>query len=490
MRARTIREGSVGLLILLGIGLFGGLVLWLRGFNPANRPYELIAEFEDVMGIQIGTPVMYRGVSVGRVTSINPKANSVDVGLEITAKELRMPNQVLVETVESGLIGEISVEISPLAELSDSAKDINPTGKGCDNNVILCDGDRLAGEAGPSYEALLRSFNELTQLYTDPELLAELKGLLSTVADASENAGDLASEATQLTRQVRSEILPLTNSARDAVDSAAIAALQVAGTAEQFSLTAAEINALIGENRGTLATTLDNVQSASLQLRGVADSLGPTFQSGELVGNLEVVLNNAAAASEDLQAITSSLNTPVNLVLLQQTLESARDALASAQKVMADVDEITGDPEVREQIRNLINGLGGLVSSTQLLEQQSEVARTLEPLNSIAESLPAGSAEYGLGSFADENLALDENFSHENFSYENLDYENLSNAGSDSSETTLPLALSDLDPNQQRPVLVFDGERYILQSAEQLAERPSQRALPRSAEALPSKGEK
>ena len=359
MRARTIREGSVGLLILLGIGLFGGLVLWLRGFNPANRPYELVAEFDDVMGIQVGTPVMYRGVSVGRVTFIRPLSNSVDVGLEITAKELRMPNQVLVETVESGLIGEISIEISPLTQLSESARELNPTGKGCDSGVILCDGDRLAGEMGPSYEALLRSFNELTQLYTDPELLAELKGLLSTVADTSENAGDLAAEATQLTRQVRTEILPLTNSARNAVDAAALAAVQVAGTAEQFSLTASEVNALIGENRGSLVTALDNVQAASLQLRGIADSLGPTFQSGELVGNLEVVLGNAAAASEDLQTITSSLNTPVNLVLLQQTLESARAALSSAQKVMADVDEITGDPQVREQIRNLINGLGG-----------------------------------------------------------------------------------------------------------------------------------
>ncbi|MEL7333595.1 MAG: MlaD family protein, partial [Cyanobacteria bacterium J06560_2] len=235
MRARTIREGSVGLLILLGIGLFGGLVLWLRGFNPANRPYELIAEFEDIMGVQVGTPVMYRGVSVGRVMSITPKSNSVDVGLEITAKELRMPNQVVVETVESGLIGEMSIEITPQTDLSASASDVTPIGKSCDSALILCDGDRLEGEMGPSYEELLRSTSNLTKVYADPELLQNIKDLLVSISETSAEAGLLTKEATLLTQQTRSEIQPLSGSAQNAADSAALAAAQIAATAQEFS---------------------------------------------------------------------------------------------------------------------------------------------------------------------------------------------------------------------------------------------------------------
>ena len=149
MRARTIREGSVGLLILFGIGLFVGLVLWLRGFNPNNRPYRLVAEFEDAMGIQLGTPVMYRGVPVGRVLSILPLSNSVQLELEITQRDLRMPNEVLIETVESGLIGEMSIDISPLEELAASAVDISPSALDCDSDIILCNGDYLQGEVGP-----------------------------------------------------------------------------------------------------------------------------------------------------------------------------------------------------------------------------------------------------------------------------------------------------------------------------------------------------
>ncbi|MEL7476255.1 MAG: MlaD family protein, partial [Cyanobacteria bacterium J06555_12] len=245
----------MGLLILLGVGLFGGLVLWLRGFNPASRPYELIAEFEDTMGVQVGTPVMYRGVSVGRVMSIDPQSNTVNVGIEITDKDLRIPNEVLVETVESGLIGEMSVEISPLVALSEAGMSMSPTGKDCDSNVILCDGATLEGVSGPSYEELLRSASELTDLFADPELVAQLKSVLETVTTTSADAGRLAQEATLLTRQARSELGPLSAAAQNATNSAAIAALQVGATAEQFSFTASEINSLIGENRGLLVDT-------------------------------------------------------------------------------------------------------------------------------------------------------------------------------------------------------------------------------------------
>ena len=428
MRARTIREGSVGLLILFGIGLFGGLVLWLRGFNPSNRPYKLVAEFAAAIGIQIGTPVMYRGVPVGRVLTINPLSNSVELELEITQKDLRIPAQVTVETVETGLIGETSVNITPLVELSASAANISPTGSDCNSSVILCNGDRLKGQTGPSYEELLRSAGEVANLLNDPELIEQLKTVLKTATSTTKQAGTLATEATELAKAARSEIVPLAQSAQSATNSADRAAKQVEGAATQFSMTAADINGLIGENRGVLVNTLGNLEETSVQLRGTVDALGPAFQSGDLVGKLETLVNNASSASSDLQAITSSLNTPANLVLLQQTLESARDALASAQKVLADVDEITGDPAIREQLRNLINGLGSLVSSTQSLEQESEVARILEPLGE-----PSGKP-----------------------------------LGKPSNSPALAEA-----PSKDRPVLVFDGDRYILQQTDRLAEKAS-----------------
>jgi len=47
MRSRTMREGSVGLLILLGLGVFGGLVLWLNRLNLSNQTYNFIVNFDN-----------------------------------------------------------------------------------------------------------------------------------------------------------------------------------------------------------------------------------------------------------------------------------------------------------------------------------------------------------------------------------------------------------------------------------------------------------
>jgi len=41
---------------------------------------------------------------------------------------------------------------------------------------------------------------------------------------------------------------------------------------------------------------------------------------------------------------------------------------ANAQKISSDLDELTGDPKFRSNIRNLVNGLSGLVSSGSMLE--------------------------------------------------------------------------------------------------------------------------
>ena len=102
MRSRTVREGSVGFLILVGIGLFGGLVLWLRGVQLGNRSYKFAVEFASAQGMQIGTPIRYRGVAVGKITALKAGSNGVDVTLEIAPGTLVIPRDVTIEANKSG----------------------------------------------------------------------------------------------------------------------------------------------------------------------------------------------------------------------------------------------------------------------------------------------------------------------------------------------------------------------------------------------------
>jgi phospholipid/cholesterol/gamma-HCH transport system substrate-binding protein len=391
MRARTLREGSVGLLILVSAGLFVGLVLWLQGLTPGGRRYRIITEFENTSGMQVGTTVRYRGVPVGRVQSIEAGANQVEVTLDITQTDLRIPRQVRVETNQSGFIGETLVDIVPLTGLTPEQVAQNPTAADCDSSLILCSGDRIPGEIGISYDVLLRSVAELSDVFTDPELVQDLQGLLTNAALISGNVVTLTDELTSLTQIVNEEIRPMAGALRETATVAGSAARQVelstretaaaaSSAARQVELSTREVSNLVLSNRSSINTTLDNLASTSGQLRSVVSTLTPVVEDGELIANLEVLSGNAVQASENLRDITNNLNNPANVVLLQQTLESARDVFQSAQKLMADVDELTGDPELRNNIRNLINGLSGLVSSTQELDQRTQIAELLEPI--------------------------------------------------------------------------------------------------------------
>jgi phospholipid/cholesterol/gamma-HCH transport system substrate-binding protein len=384
MRARAIREGSVGLLILIGVGLFGGLVLWLRGLNPGGRNYSMVLEFDNTSGMQVGTSVRYRGVPVGRIVDIRPGSNQVQIQVEITESSLRMPKDVLIEANQSGFIGETTIDITPLTLLAEDQQAINPNEADCQDSAIICDGDVLPGEVGISYESLLRSAEEVADLFTDPEIVDALKATLANAEVLTTKISGLTDELTELTIMAQDEVQPLATSARRATDN-------VAEAATEIQLTATDVRSLIATNEANVTGTLVNINRGSDRLVSILNTVDTTVNEGEFIANLERLSTNAADAAEnlnlasgDVRDITGSLNTPENRLLLQQTLESARDVFQSAQKILSDVDELTGDPAFRENLRNLINGLSNLLSSTQMLEQQVALAQVLTQLHTAA----------------------------------------------------------------------------------------------------------
>ncbi|NJR32419.1 MAG: hypothetical protein HC778_05790 [Chamaesiphon sp. CSU_1_12] len=155
----------------------------------------------------------------------------------------------------------------------------------------------------------------------------------------------------------------------------------------------------------TFASTLNNFDKLSVDLRKTVNAVNPSIvklnntvakiNTDKLAKDLEGVLSNANQTSLNLKNITANLNDPKTIVTLQQTLDSARSTFQNTQKITADLDELTGSPEFRSNLRNLVNGLGKLVSSTEQLEQQAKLAQTIEPLGkslNLLSSLPAPSS--------------------------------------------------------------------------------------------------
>ncbi|HBB36305.1 MAG TPA: MCE family protein [Cyanobacteria bacterium UBA8803] len=446
MRSRTIREGSVGLLILLGLGVFVGLVLWIRGIRWGDRSYQFIVRFTDVAGMKTGASVRYRGVDVGKIKQVKATTNGVDVTMEIDSADLAIPRDSAIEANQSGLIGETSIDITPRTPLASGAQAISPFSNQCNSQVIICHQDRLTGEIGVSFIELLRNTERLTAIYTDPAFFDNVNSLAKNASLAANGVARLTAELSLLSRSVRAQVGTFSTATNSITAVATQTAIRIGNTADrfgelatssnqlltrneanlnttltqfnrlatsanevvsgnrenlstllaQFNQLATSANELVATNRGTLQNTLTGISQTSEQLGLLVTRLNATSEQvdvGKLVGNLTTLSANAAEASANLRDISAAFNSPANLLVLQQTLDSARATFENAQKITADLDELTGDPQFRQNVKDLVNGLSKLVSSTQQLEQQIQVAQELESVRAAINTAAAQSAD-------------------------------------------------------------------------------------------------
>lgn len=397
LRSRSLREGSLGLFALLGLVLFGGMAIWLRGVTLGQRPYQFTVKFSDVSGLQIGAPVRFRGMTVGKVTGLRPQSDGVAVILEIASTQLLIPRNSVVQAARYGLIGEGSIEISPPGPLLQEAASLSPHPPKCNPQLIICDGDELSGDSGSQ---LVESLTELGQSFGKLDI-ENINGAIANVKIAAARMVKLGDDLSLLAKSSRQEIRGVSGTLK-AIERAGNQATQLGSDLDRLILKNEEnvsqsiqetatlietLNALVEENRSNTSRTLASITRTSDELGTLAAKMQVTVgeintalaiaDKEKIVKDVESLLANAAETSANLKQISASLNDPTTLLSLQETLNSARATFANAQKITADVDELTGDPAFRDNLRRVIGGLGNLLSSGYELQQQVQTAQVL-----------------------------------------------------------------------------------------------------------------
>jgi len=374
MRSRTIREGSVGLLIIFGFLLFGGIFIWLRGFRLGQESYKITVTFNNANRVIAGSPVRYRGVNVGEVVGINPNANGVAIDIKINRVDLSIPREgLLVEANQSGLIGETSIDIYPQVKLASEQSNINPISEDCNSQIVVCEGDTIPGEVGASIDVLIRNTSQAAELLADPELFNNVKALTASAKEATDSIAEVSEKLAEISGTVTAQLKVLTATTEETGQ-------QLASTAEQAETLINNLDRVVVQNQDNIETALLEVSQTSQELNNLVQTLSPTLISinngleeadiEKMVSDLERLTANAAKASENLESASETLNSEENLVLLQQTLDSARATFENTQKITSDLDQLTGNPEFRKNLEDLVEGLSELLSSTEDLEEE------------------------------------------------------------------------------------------------------------------------
>ncbi len=380
MRSRALREGAVGLLIIGGLLSFGGFLFWIYNLRLGVQRYSFTILYDQVSGLDTGSSVRLRGVTIGRVEQIVPGADTVRVDVEIDGLTA-IPRSAFFSTSQTGLVGQTVVDIFPAPNTPPIDPSIPaPIASNCDSQTIVCAGDSIEGVAGVDFASVLVSFDELSQRINNDEFFDNLNQTLEGVTEVSDRVASLSSTLESKLSALNTESLDLG---------------QISAAATSVQSAADELTNLLADNRNRLSTSLDNIEAMTVSFRNISASLEPILTDPTIPNELRAIpsdlrtflaeatlaaerasmaADNAVVITDDVRQLSSELGDPGTLATLRQTLDSARSTFENAQKITADIDELTGDPTFRTNLRNLITGLGQLVSSNPSPAQNGEVA--------------------------------------------------------------------------------------------------------------------
>jgi phospholipid/cholesterol/gamma-HCH transport system substrate-binding protein len=375
-----------GLLFLVGLAVFGGLILWITNFRPGESNYQFSVMFPDGNGVAVGAPVRLRGVRIGQVIGVASSVDQVKVTV-LVEKNILIPTQSKITVSQSGLIGETFVDFVPSQGIQPAKvafadfveqckKDPNAQSK-----EWICPNSDIAQGVSPVRLAqLLESLDKLA-VRIDDKFLKNLDTTIKDVGGAARKLGSVSADV----RRVSTSFEKVATGVNRNVDSLGAAGKSVEKAGRSVGGAADTLKITITDNRKNLETTLSNLSTASGDLKAVLAELRPTLANGEFGKDLTRLASNAAAAAENVRKITDGLSDPATIDSLRETLDAARVTFQNAQKITSDLDEITGDPNFRKNLRKLVDGLGQLVSTTDSIQVSprnvSSESSTVEDLN-------------------------------------------------------------------------------------------------------------
>ena len=299
---------AVGLFVTLGIAFAMLTMIWLGMSRFLQKGQYCVTYFdESVQGLDVDSPVKYRGVFIGRVHSISvaPDSKLIKVVLKIESGQKLDPN--LVAQLRSvGITGSMFVELDQKkAEEPDQSP---PLSFPSEYPIIASKPSEISGLIGGINEVL----NQIKAL--------DLKEISDTIKSTLDNINQSVNDANirRISQTIELSLAKLEKILADQRWNQILASAQSAGQSLNTLLDKADhtllrVTAIVSEKEQTIKTALDDfsqaMKNANIFLNKGSTLVGDADESlSQLMHHLLMAAQNMEKASDNLNQLMEVLN--------------------------------------------------------------------------------------------------------------------------------------------------------------------------------------
>lgn len=302
--------GTVGLFLLIGLGILGSLIIKYGSGNKISEGYEITVIFDDASGIIEGGLVRLAGVNIGHV-SRRPELNN--------QRKINVPI-VIKETID--IPDNAQFEITPLSMLGDKAIYVRVPEQ--ESSTFIKSGDVLMGSKAKGLESIQEDAAKITQ---------NLNSLMQKTEVTMQKVNLALDEYSAIGMKLNSSITNLNTSI------------------------------LSKESTDSLSVSLSNIEEITSELKSFTKDLQP------LSAQTNKTLTSIEKTSDATQRTVNNIDKQI--VLLEPSLQKLPDTLDSFSSVAKTLDTtvqdisggdglvsaLTKDKEVKTDAKTFIKNL-------------------------------------------------------------------------------------------------------------------------------------
>ncbi len=387
MSAQLRRAVVVALVALL---LVVAAVVGIRAATGSGS-YRVTATFVEMPGVYPGNSVKILGVPVGRVVSVDPGVDGVEVELEID-DDHRLPTDVSAFLMAPNAVNDRFIELAPA--YSGSGPRLPDGGRiAADHTVVpqsvdqiidsLDEFSRLLGPEGANADgSLSRVLASLADtLGGQGSTVHELVDSLGTTLDAVGRDGDAVTDGLNDLGDLTTAAASVSGSYRRLAENLAAVSGGLAGDAPQVTAVLTNLQDLLAELNTFVTDNKDQLSGTISSLSGVAGEIGKQQKAlTRLMGTLPLAVSNVGntvVTTKDGKAIRARLSQPRNAevraevcadgllrlmaVALEPTVTKREvlDLACGADRWLDELPKGAGAPDASAWTLAALRGLGG-----------------------------------------------------------------------------------------------------------------------------------